>query len=138
MAPPQHRTPSWSASRFVRPPQLRSLLATNERPCLPQPGTQPSGPCNTFASYLKIKTQWAHTTGLMMSLKTIISVLYRTNCYEISQQTLLLDIIHRPLFIKKHRPVYFSKHNVSETEFCLRLQIKPTQLGPIDRASPYI
>jgi hypothetical protein len=28
----------------------------------------------------------------------------------------------------KHRPVYFSKHNVSETGFCLRLQVKPTLL----------
>jgi hypothetical protein len=37
----------------------------------------------------------------------------------------------------KCRPVYISKHNVSETGFCLRLQVKPTQLGPIDRASPY-
>jgi hypothetical protein len=37
-----------------------------------------------------------------------------------------------------HRPVYFSKHNVSETGFCLRLQVKPTELGPIDRASPYL
>jgi hypothetical protein len=35
-------------------------------------------------------------------------------------------------------PVYFSKHNVSETGFCPRLQVKPTQLGPIDRASPYL
>jgi hypothetical protein len=40
------------------------------------------------------------------------------------------------VFIKKHHPVYFSKRNVSETGFCLRLQVKPTQLGPIDRASP--
>jgi hypothetical protein len=30
----------------------------------------------------------------------------------------------------------FSKHNVSETGFCLRLQVKPTQLIPIDIASP--
>jgi hypothetical protein len=29
-----------------------------------------------------------------------------------------------------------SKHNFSETGFCLRLQVKPTR-GPIDRASPY-
>jgi hypothetical protein len=28
--------------------------------------------------------------------------------------------------ILKHRPVYFSKHNVSETGFCLRLHVKPT------------
>jgi hypothetical protein len=32
-----------------------------------------------------------------------------------------LDIIHRP---------------VTQTVFCLRLQVKPSQLGPIDRASP--
>jgi hypothetical protein len=32
----------------------------------------------------------------------------------------------------------FAKHNVSETGFCLRLQVKPTQFGPIHRASPEI
>jgi hypothetical protein len=32
----------------------------------------------------------------------------------------------------------FKTHNVSETGFCLRLQMTPTQLGPIDRASPYL
>jgi hypothetical protein len=51
---------------------------------------------------------------------------------------MLLDILHRPVFIQKHRPVYFSEHNVSETGLCLRLQVKPTQLGPIDRSSPYL
>jgi hypothetical protein len=29
-------------------------------------------------------------------------------------------------------------HDVSETGFCLRLQVAPTQLGPMDRASPYL
>jgi hypothetical protein len=38
----------------------------------------------------------------------------------------------------KNRPVNFSKQNVSETGFSLRLQVKPTQFGPIDRASPYL
>jgi hypothetical protein len=38
----------------------------------------------------------------------------------------------------KCRPVSLSKHKVSETGFCLRLQVKPTQLAPIDRASPYL
>jgi hypothetical protein len=33
---------------------------------------------------------------------------------------------------------FLSKHNVSETGFCLRLQVKPTQLGQIDRASSYL
>jgi hypothetical protein len=38
----------------------------------------------------------------------------------------------------KHRPVFIQKHNVSKTGFCLRLQVTPTQIGPIDRASPYL
>jgi hypothetical protein len=38
----------------------------------------------------------------------------------------------------KHRPVYISKWNVSETGFCLRFQVKPVQLGPVDTASPYL
>jgi hypothetical protein len=33
---------------------------------------------------------------------------------------------------------FFSKHYVTETGFCLRLQVKPTQLGPIHRQSPYL
>jgi hypothetical protein len=41
------------------------------------------------------------------------------------------------LSLSKNRPVYFSKQ-VSQIGFCLRLQVKPTQLGPIDRASPYL
>jgi hypothetical protein len=40
---------------------------------------------------------------------------------------MFLDIIHRP--------VYILKHNVSETGFCFRLQVKLTQLGPIDTAA---
>jgi hypothetical protein len=44
---------------------------------------------------------------------------------------MFLDIIHRLVHFLK-------KHNVSETGFCLRLQVKPTQLDPIDRASPYL
>jgi hypothetical protein len=43
-----------------------------------------------------------------------------------------------PVFIYKHHPVYFSKQNVSDNGFCLRLQVKPTQLGPIDKTSPYL
>jgi hypothetical protein len=42
------------------------------------------------------------------------------------------------LSLSKNCPVYFSKHNISETGFCLSLQVKPTQLGPIDRTSPYL
>jgi hypothetical protein len=53
-----------------------------------------------------------------------------------SQQTsiistiVFLDIIQYPVFTETH--------NVSETAFCLRLQVEPIQLGPVDRASPYL
>jgi hypothetical protein len=40
---------------------------------------------------------------------------------------IFLDIIRRS--------VYILKHDVSENGLCLRLQVKPTQLGPIDRLS---
>jgi hypothetical protein len=43
---------------------------------------------------------------------------------------IFLDIIHRL--------VHFLKNNVLETGFCLRPRVKPTQLDPIDRASPYL
>jgi hypothetical protein len=50
--------------------------------------------------------------------------------WYININIMFLDITHRPVFVLKH--------NVSETGFCLRLQVKPAQLGPIDRASPYL
>jgi hypothetical protein len=34
--------------------------------------------------------------------------------------------------LSKNHPVYFSKHDVSETGFCPRPQVKPTQLGQIE------
>jgi hypothetical protein len=32
-------------------------------------------------------------------------------------------------------PVFYLKYDVSKAGFCLRLQVKPTQVGPIVRAS---
>jgi hypothetical protein len=43
---------------------------------------------------------------------------------------MFLDIIHRLVFCLKCRPVYISKHNVSETGFCLRFKVRFTRLGP--------
>jgi hypothetical protein len=34
--------------------------------------------------------------------------------------------------------LFILQNNVSETGFCRHLQLKPTQLGPINRASPYL
>jgi hypothetical protein len=42
---------------------------------------------------------------------------------------MFLDINHRPVFIL---------NNVSDTKFCLCLQVKVTEFGPIGRASPYL
>jgi hypothetical protein len=42
------------------------------------------------------------------------------------------------LSLSKNTVLFISEHKVSETGFCLRLQVKPTQLGQIDRASPYL
>jgi hypothetical protein len=42
------------------------------------------------------------------------------------------------LSLSKSYSVYISKCNISETGFCLHLQGKPTQLGPVNRASPEI
>jgi hypothetical protein len=50
---------------------------------------------------------------------------------------MFLDIIHRLVFNQKPSCLY-SQHNVSKTGFCPRLQVKPTLLCPIDRASPYL
>jgi hypothetical protein len=36
------------------------------------------------------------------------------------------------------KPSCFFQNNVSGTGFCPRLQVKPTQLGPIDRVSSYL
>jgi hypothetical protein len=33
-----------------------------------------------------------------------------------------------------HRPALYLKYNVSETGFCLCLQVVDTQFGPVDRA----
>jgi hypothetical protein len=69
----------------------------------------------------------------------ISGVVWRYNISKyIITNTMGLDIIHRPVFILKHRLVYFSEH-VSETGFCLHLQVKSmnTQFGPIDTACPY-
>jgi hypothetical protein len=37
----------------------------------------------------------------------------------------ILDIIHCPVF--------YLRYDVSETEFCFRLQMEPTHMGPINR-----
>jgi hypothetical protein len=49
--------------------------------------------------------------------------------WYIGTNIMLLDIIHCLCLYLKRRSVYFSKHNVSETGFCLRLQVRPNSQG---------
>jgi hypothetical protein len=53
---------------------------------------------------------------------------WHTVLYKCTEKHVFLDIIYL-LFL-------FKKRIVLETGFCLRLQVKPTHLDPIDRASP--
>jgi hypothetical protein len=45
-------------------------------------------------------------------------------------RTIILDIIYRSIF--------YLKHDISEAGLCLRLEVEPTEFGPVGRASPYI
>jgi hypothetical protein len=47
-------------------------------------------------------------------------------------------LIHFSLDFHRVLSVFYLEHDVSETEFCLRLQVEPTQMGPIQRASLYV
>jgi hypothetical protein len=40
------------------------------------------------------------------------------------------------LSLSKNTALFILQNKVSETGYCLRLQVKPTQLGLVDRASP--
>jgi hypothetical protein len=39
------------------------------------------------------------------------------------------------IMVITHRPVFYFEHNVSEIGFCLRLQVEPSQMGPLGTAS---
>jgi hypothetical protein len=49
-------------------------------------------------------------------------------------QILCLWTLFIVLFLPKEQSCLYLKHNVSHTGFYLRLQVNPTQLGPIKRA----
>jgi hypothetical protein len=57
-------------------------------------------------------------------------VLHLLRSSYLSANITFLDIIHGRLYLKC-LPVYISKHNVSDTGFCLRLQVKPTHKGMV-------
>jgi hypothetical protein len=77
-----------------------------------------------------------HDPGYSLKIYTTISYYVHSLNSSFLQLLCFLTLsIVMPLS-RKHCPVYFSKYNISETGFCLRLQVKPTHLYPIDRATP--
>jgi hypothetical protein len=54
------------------------------------------------------------------------------------EQILCFRTLSIVLLLSKTTVLFTSPNNVSDTGFCLRLQVKPTQFGPIDGASPYL
>jgi hypothetical protein len=73
-----------------------------------------------------------YTASSYNKLKYLSICLWR---WYIKVTITILDIIHRP--------VSYLRYGVSEIRFCIRLQVEPTQLGPIDpvrkqRLAPYI
>jgi hypothetical protein len=59
-----------------------------------------------------------------------VNAIYMFMTIYINVTITILDIIHRPGFHFKHR--------VMEIGFCLRLQVKPTELAPVDRATVHL
>jgi hypothetical protein len=90
--------------------------------CMPCAGHRPN---NKWQGKPATKDQWRKSVTEIKRTHRLVQIL----------DFWTLSIV---LSLSKTRPVYFSKHNVSEIGFCLRLQVKPTQLGPIDGANPYL
>jgi hypothetical protein len=86
------------------------------------------------------KDLWGRFSGNLSIHGTPNTVLLKKYVYVIHDMSKYYVFWYYPLscLCLKHCHVYFSKHNVLVTGFCPHLQVKPTQLGPIDRASPYL
>jgi hypothetical protein len=60
-------------------------------------------------------------------MELLLLPLFNFHKHQVTVTITILDIIQR--FVS------YLKHDVSEAAFCLRHQVEPTQLGPIDRYS---
>jgi hypothetical protein len=85
---------------------------------------------NMYASLVCFDPHLVLTRSLAQSDKIYIQQCFQTNI-------MFLDINNRPVFIQ-NTALFIFQNNVSETGLCLRLQVERTQLGPSDRASPYL
>jgi hypothetical protein len=57
---------------------------------------------------------------------------------EIYVQILCFWTLSIVLSLSKNNVLFIFQNNMLETGFCLCLQVEPSQLGPIDRATPYL
>jgi hypothetical protein len=83
----------------------------------------------------------------LVKLRVLPNTMMNSSCSAVSEHFLtnssmntniLFWTLSIVLLLSKMASCFYLKHNVSETGFCLRLQVKPTQLNQIDRASPYL
>jgi hypothetical protein len=99
---------------------------------------------------LKFPTQQEFDEGKVCIPKytvTKLQVEIQLHAFLTLEEVVVIFIVRYKYYVYGHYPsscLYLKqsclcfKHNVSETGFCLRLQVKPIQLGPIDRASPHL
>jgi hypothetical protein len=82
----------------------------------------------------------AHYPLIILWFDTVKSELQRASLHKLRTQILSFCTLSiSTCCYLKHCPVYIRKHKVSETAICRRLlQVKPIQLGPVDRASLYL
>jgi hypothetical protein len=113
------QTRSWltGADMFIAP---RAILTLVPRKCF------------TIASF------FAMNDGLWIHFHENQSINWFGNYHSIANFCFRKDS-HRQLLCFWTLPIvlFLFKTYVSETGFCVRLQVEPTQLGPIDKASPY-
>jgi hypothetical protein len=87
--------------------------------------------CNVF-----VPTSFCNNPGFQCMFLQRVRIFISTKMkHSWLRQVLYFRTLSIVLYLSKTCSVYFSKHSVSETGFCLRLQVKPTQLGPMDKAN---
>jgi hypothetical protein len=77
---------------------------------------------------------YSEPTALLQDTQTVSCLIWGLhNC--VYDSTIIWAVLKCSLRDGQDRPVFCLQHDVSETGFCFRLQVEPTQLSTIDRAS---
>jgi hypothetical protein len=91
--------------------------------------------------YLHFQFPGVRYTGYSVCYSLSFTVKYWRRVYQVRQESLSTQNCKSLFCFWTLSVVLFlfkTTRNVSETVLCLLLQVEPTQLSPIDRASPYL